>query len=292
MAKAKNAVSFRLDDMVAAGLADDFDGESVDVQFGPWNYGGKLDHDVLGVRCKYRPDDPDAQGVDKEGFVTAWLSTGAELDQFMPSKDGNEPVDASGDGEELFGHYIVPVGEKKALGNSSNFADYLRALKAAGWEGDYENDLGDVERIYGRWNRVAQRKRSGGNIRSKMDEKKGGEILVLTQLKDKPKAGKSAGKSAATGGSASSASSKKSAKQDESAESEEAPVETRLELLVRKVARANGGVAKVGKVTQAIVTEFSVAKEKSKALDLLTDEDFQKNDAWEYDDDKETFTLT
>ena len=57
MAKKRSEVaSMNPDNMAAAGLADDFDGEVTEVRLVPFNYDGNIDHHVLSARVTITPD--------------------------------------------------------------------------------------------------------------------------------------------------------------------------------------------------------------------------------------------
>ena len=93
---AAKVASMRPDEMVAGGLMDDFNGTITKARLVPWDYNGNLDHHILALALTIQPEEGDE-------FVQHY-STGAELDEFVPSMDGEEPVDLeNGEGEELEG---------------------------------------------------------------------------------------------------------------------------------------------------------------------------------------------
>ena len=54
---ALRAASIRPDMMVQAGLMDDFDGTIIKARYKPWDYDGKIDHDVLAVAVTLQPEE-------------------------------------------------------------------------------------------------------------------------------------------------------------------------------------------------------------------------------------------
>lgn len=192
--KAPTAVaSMNPDNMLAGGLKDDFDGEIVKARVVPWDYDGNIDHDILAVALTIQPDD------EKDPFVQHYSC--GELEHFMPSKDGESPVDTDGDGEALEGIYALRVGKKEQLNNNTNWAHFIGALIDAGFDkSKLVAAVTFAEGIYGHWNRIPQKKRSGIVVQAKQDEGKrarSNDILVLTELKEKPAGAKTA-KAAAT----------------------------------------------------------------------------------------------
>lgn len=178
--------SMNPDNMLAGGLMDDFDGEVIKARFVPWDYDGNIDHHVLAVALTIQPDDA------KEPF-TQHYSAG-ELEQFAPSMDGNAPVpldDETATDEQLEGVYALRVGKKEQLNNNTNWAHFVTALIDAQFP---KNQLGAtvtfMEGVYGHWNRIPQKKRSGivttpaaGAADTK---KRSSDILVITELKTRP----------------------------------------------------------------------------------------------------------
>lgn len=173
------------ENMVQGGLADDFDGVVVKARYAPWNYEGKLDHYILAVRLEIRPDG------EAEVF-NAWYSAG-DLEQYMPSNDGENPVNTEGFGtpgfnmEQVDGIYAIRVGKKEGLSNNSNWAQFMGgALEARLPKDRLSPDVRFMEGVHGHWNRIAQKKRAGlvkavapgaeANQRQK-------EILALTEFK-------------------------------------------------------------------------------------------------------------
>lgn len=184
--KAPSAVaSMNPDNMAQAGLMDDFDGMIEKVRLVPWDYNGNIDHHILAVAVTIRPDG-------EEPF-TQHYSAGAELDQFAPSMDGEESVDLdANDPESLEGVFALRVGSKEQLPNNSNWAHFIRALIDAGFDaGQLAADVRFAEGVYGHFNRIPQKKRSGIVVTppagGATEKKRNNDILVVTELKDAPK---------------------------------------------------------------------------------------------------------
>ncbi len=185
-----SAVSLNPDNMVSAGLMDDFDGRITKARFVPWDYNGNLDHHILAVAIGIQPDEGDE--------FTQHYSCG-ELEHFAPSVDGSTPVDLeNGEGEALEGPYAVPVGKRAALNNNTNFAQFMMALMDAGFDkSKLSPSLEFLEGVYGHFNRIPQKKRSGIVNAAEGDQarRRSNDILVVTELKAAP-----AGTTGKTGG--------------------------------------------------------------------------------------------
>lgn len=283
----RRAVSFQDDDLIAGGLANDFDGQLVSMRFGPWNYGGNIDHDVLAVRYKIKPVDPTIAGVEKDGYVYAYHSTGAELTDFMPSQDGIEPVDVNGNGEELFGPCLVPVGSKAGLASGSNFIAGMKAWKECGGP-KYTDDLSVFDGIFGHWTRVAQPNRASSGVKVERLDKKGrqksNDMLVIQAIKDAPKGAAGGGKSAGSSKSSAAAASADTNGADD------VEVSDKLRALIaREVAKADGESVGMSVISDVIVQKWK-GKERAVAVRLLDDEDFQGTvPGIKYDDDDEVW---
>jgi len=181
--------SMNPDNMLAGGLMDDFDGTIVKARLVPWDYNGNIDHDVLAVALTIQPDN------DNE-FVQHYSC--GELDNFMPSMDGETAVDPAGEGEALEGIYALKVGKKDQLNNNTNWAHFLKALIDAQFDvTKITAAVSFVEGVYGHFNRIPQKKRSGIVVNTTAKDGKtarANDILVVTELKDAPAATKTAKK--------------------------------------------------------------------------------------------------
>lgn len=183
MAKRKDppgVASMNPDNWVSGGLMSDFWGEAVKARFVIWDYEGKGNR-TLAVAVTIKPDEEDE-------FVQYYSS--GDPNAFKPSMDGKT--------ESEEGIYVIPQGEREALNSNTNWAHFTIAALDSGFpKGDLGAGCDWVEGVYGSWNRVPQRKRSGIVIEAGEDGRpRGNEILVITEIGEKP-AG--VGVSAATG---------------------------------------------------------------------------------------------
>lgn len=175
--------SMNPDNMVAAGLMDDFDGTVTKVRLIPWDYDGKIDHHVLAAQVTVKNDD---------GTETVEHLSAGDLELFAPSMDGENPVPLTKDGattEELEGVFALQVGKKEALANSTNWAQWIQAALQAGFPpSKLAADVRCFEGVYGHWNRIPQKKRSGlvRPAPAAGERAKSNDILVLTELKTPP----------------------------------------------------------------------------------------------------------
>lgn len=200
MAESSAVASLLPENMIQGGLADDFDGVITSATFAPWDYAGKLDHHVLAVHLVIKPDEGD------EGDVDAWYSAG-DLDSFMPSKDGSTPVDTSDFGQEgvpfekVEGFFALRVGKKEGLNNNTNFAQFVGAALEAGFPKEKVSaDIRFLVGTHAHFNRIQQKKRAGlVKAQPEGQQKRGGEVLVITEFKGFT-GGAGAGKSSTSGG--------------------------------------------------------------------------------------------
>jgi hypothetical protein len=253
------------DEMVTAGLPDDFDGEITQVRLVPWDYDGNVDHHVLAVRVTIQPEGED----EFEQHYSA-----GDLEYFVPSMDGETPVDLEeGEGEELEGVFALKVGRRDQLNNSTNWAHFIGAAIDAGFPVE---DLGAsvdcFEGVYGHFNRIPQKKRSGIVV-EEGGQARARTILVLTEMADKPKAAKPAAKAA-----------KKSAKKKAAASTEDLD-EKLEEVLIEALAEAEEGLPKA-KLPGLVIKAFSGAQ-KAKAVKRVSDVEFlESSESWEFDADE------
>lgn len=280
---AKNrAVSFNPDDLVQAGLADDFDGEITEVRYVPWDYDGHLDHHILAARVSILPDED--SGFDE---FTQHYSAG-DLQFFLPSVDGENPVDLEADDEDdMAGRFVVPVGRRESLANSSNWAAFVIAAVEAGFPKDQiSSDAGVFEGISGHFNRVPQQKRSGIQVDGEGDNRRR-EILVLTEVEE-VKAKKATKKKAKK--KASPKKSTKKADDDDAGEGDDL-AERLTGVVVEALAEAEDMTLSKAKLPSIVIKQFDGA-EKAKAVKLVSDAAFlESGEGWEYDADEGTLTL-
>lgn len=285
MAKQSKAVSFNPDDLVQAGLADDFDGEITEVRYVPWDYEGHLDHHILAARVTIVPDED--SGFDE---FTQHYSAG-DLQYFLPSVDGENPVDLEAeDEEEMAGRFVVPVGRRESLANSSNWAQFVIAAVEAGFDKDsITSDAATFEGTRGHFNRVAQQKRSGIQVEEGGDSKRR-EILVLTEVEATKvkKKGKAAPKKAAKP-KAKAKAKPKASKADDDGDDD---LDERLSgVVLEALAEADDMTLSKAKLPALVIKAFDGA-EKAAAVKRVSTPDFlESNDAWTFDADEGTLTI-
>ena len=163
------------DEMVAGGLADDFDGiERLDV--------GK-------------------EADDDERFIHQFWSAG-NMDHFRPSMDGKEPT--GGTGMEIGpGVYAIRVGQRTALNNNTNAAQLMRSLLDAQFPREkFSPDVRFMEGLKGHWNRLPPDKK-GGQFKDQTPEQRDKaskrDVLCLTRFDGFDKAGPTGSSSTASG---------------------------------------------------------------------------------------------
>lgn len=281
-----NAVSFNPETFVSAGLADDFDGEIVEVRYVPFDYDGKLDHHILAARVTIQPDEE--SGFDE---FTQHYSAG-DLAFFAPSKDGDDPVDLNNDeGEDLEGTFVVKVGRREALANSSNWGQFCIALMEAGLPGSAMlNDVSILEGLRAHWNRIPQAKRSGVGVAQPGERPK--EILVITEVLEIP--GQSAGKrkSASKGRGKAASKANGSTTTAAASVSDNGSLDDQLsELVVTALADSEGELPK-SKLASLAMQAFD-GKEKAQAIKRVTSQEFlAAGESWEFDADEGVLYLS
>lgn len=181
--KPSRAISWRADNLVSAGLADDFVGTITNPRFAPYNYQGKRDHYVLAFGLDIVPDED--SGFDP---FTQWYSCGDKsLEQFRPSKDGDEPLDVeSWDGSEatigdVSGPFVVPTGTKTQMNASSNHAHLMEVLLQL--LPDFDGvDASELDNKRFRFNRLPQKVRKGLiNAPQEGQQRRNNDILLPTE---------------------------------------------------------------------------------------------------------------
>ena len=178
--KTLRVASMNPDNFVSGGLMDDFDGVITKARFAPWDYDGKIDHHVLAVAVSITPDE-DAGAP----FVQHYSA--GDLNLFVPTMDGETPVDLdNGSGEELEGIYAMPIGKAENLRNSTNWAHFMEALVAAGFDTSrIAPSLEFLEGLNCHFNRVPQKKRSGIQVTTTQADgtaKRANDVLVITKI--------------------------------------------------------------------------------------------------------------
>jgi len=267
--------SMNPDNMVSAGLADDFDGQITEARVVPWDYDGKLDHDILAVRLTIEPDED-------SGFeeFTQHYSAG-DLEYFVPSMDGKSPVDLDADDKaDMEGVYAFPTGAREQLNNNSNWADFLFKLRDAEFPpDDMDADVRFVEGLAGHFNRVPQQKRSGIVRPSGDGDTRQKTILVVTEISEaKPKTRKKR-------------TSKKSSKSTtKSTPKVDSDLDDRIEEVILEALVEAEELPKA-KLPGLVIKVFAGA-EKAKAVKRAASVEYlNSREAWEFDEDEGVLTL-
>lgn len=288
--KKKMKVGLSYDEMAQGGLPDDFDGTITKAVFAPTNYDGKIDHYILAALITYKPDE--SFGMDE---FTQIYSVG-DLQFFAPSKDGEEPVDLeNGDGEELEGPYVVPTGDRQQLARSSNFGFYLQHLEAAGFTGLSETaSLDSLVGLYGHFNQMEMPKRSGIVVQEG-ENKRAKTLLVLTEVREAPKAAK--GKKAAPAAAKAKAKAKAAEEEAEEAaddEESEGGIEAQVgAVIVEALSEADDNTLPKSKLVSIIVKSFSDVKEKAEAVKIVASDKFLSNgEEYGFSYNKKTATVS
>lgn len=148
------------DEMIAGGLADDFDGIVREARYAPFDYMGSIEEPVLAVRLKIERLDVDKGADDDDRFIVQYWSAGS-LEHFRPSMDGKEPTSGTGMETEA-GVYALRVGQRTALHNNTNAAQLMRSLLDAQFPRDkFKPDVRFMEGAKGHWNRLPPDKKGG-----------------------------------------------------------------------------------------------------------------------------------
>lgn len=277
------------DNMLAGGLKSDFDGLITKVRVVPWDYNGNLDHHVLAVAVTIKPDD------EPEEF-TQHYSAG-DLENFAPSKDGENPVPLDkkdAEPEELEGVYALKVGKKDGLSNSSNWAQFITAALDAGFKREsLAAAVTCFEGVYGHFDRIPQKKRSG-LVRATPaagDKARNNDVLVITEIKEAP-----ATKGAAAAKTAAPKSPSASSKPAAASTSPAAPtgaggdLDAKLVEVVRGALKAAGDDGLHKSKLPAAALKSLAAADKGKGVKRIVDGEFLAgNEAvWVYDADSGT----
>ena len=282
-------ISFHTEDMASAGLPTDFDGVIVKAVYAPFNYpnrdGVGTVADVLSAKLTIRPDED--SGLDE---FTQYYSAG-DIESFAPSLDGEEPVDLDADDrDDMEGPFVVKVGSRDKMNNNSNFAKFVEAALAVGLDDDVarSGDLSQLEGVYGHWDRVPQPTRKGIIVRTEdknSDREK--TILVLTEIKEAPKAAAKAAK-----GKAAPAVVKKGKKEAEP-EPEGDDLDTRIETaIVEALGDAKGNTFAKGKLPGIMMKAFAGDPDKAKAIKRAGQTEFlDAATQFAFDPDDGTLTL-
>lgn len=307
-----NVASMRPDELGQAGLLDDFDGVVTEARLVPWNYPteakpeGSIDHHILAVRLTIQPDD-------KDDPVVQHYSAG-ELEHFAPSKDGVNPVDLDNNEDnspEVEGYVALRVGKKEKLADSSNWGHFLTMLGEAEFPlEEIVPDVRFIEGLYGHWNRIEQRKRSGvvgGNERTdQQGNKRARQILVVTEVKERREVSEdgevattaAAPKAAPAAKAAPKAATKATGKPAAAAAAENGAGDDVAVALAQKLLEAaqaeEGNTLQKAQLSKIAIKGFPGGKEKTAAMALLKSNEFmeglsESNLFWDGDEGTLTF---
>ena len=172
------------DEMVAGGLADDFDGIVREARYAPFDYMGNIEEPVLAIALKIERLDVCKGADDDERFIHQFWSAG-NMDHFRPSMDGKEPT--GGTGMEIGpGVYAIRVGQRTALNNNTNAAQLMRSLLDAQFPREkFSPDVRFMEGLKGHWNRLPPDKK-GGQFKDQTPEQRDKaskrDVLCLTRF--------------------------------------------------------------------------------------------------------------
>jgi hypothetical protein len=266
--------SMNPDNFVTGGLMDDFDGTIEKARFVPWDYDGKIDHEVLAVALTIKPDDADAP------FVQHYSA--GDMTGFAPSMDGENPVNLEGEGEEREGIYALRVGKQNELRSSTNWAHFLEALVAAGFDrSKMTPSLEFMEGLNCHFNRVPQKKRSGIQVTTREDGRaRANDVLVITKINE---AAAPAAKSAKAPAAAKSAPAKPAATDD--------GVEETLTGVILEALGENDGTLQKSKLVGIILKAISGA-DRARAIKLANDAKWlAAQDSWVFDAESGTLAL-
>lgn len=179
------------DEMVAGGLADDFDGIVREARYAPFDYNGSIDQDVLSIQLKIERLEDGLEGDEK--FITQNWSVG-DMKNFVPSLDGtNKVADQTiddGDGNIRTrtgeGYFALRVGARSALNNNTNGAQLMRSILDAQFPRDkFSPDIRFMEGIKGHWNRLPPDKKPGTFKNDTPEQKEKAskrDVLCLTRF--------------------------------------------------------------------------------------------------------------
>lgn len=274
--------SGNLDDFIQGGLIDDFNGTIVKARYKPWNYGGKAEQYVLGVALEIHPDEGEGEAFEQ-------TYSAGDLDQFVPSVDGRNPVDLTGDEvtEAQEGVYAFKVGKKAQLNNNTNWAHFLQALRDA----DPKKlvtpaaDVRFLEGVRAHFNRIPQKKRPGlvQPVAAEGEQRREKTILVITEV-----LGVGAEAPAKTAAPAPKKAAAPAAKAATPAAPATGDLDSRIRDIIAENITAEGTPA--SSLTQTIMKAFT-GPEKAKAVKRYNEAAFRTEESEKYLYDEETATF-
>lgn len=330
------------------GLEDNVSATIAEVRITKWNYDKDDKPFVLAARVKYEPDEEQeddaiirpAELEKNGGYIVQHYSAG-KLEHFAPAtEDGYCDLD-SDDPEDWDGIFAAPTEELlEKLGDrydeddestwprinmNTNWGFWVQKLVDCGFpEESAVPDVQCFEGLHVMLHRVPQPKRSGmADSATGGGQQRERQILVVTELLDKPKKGKAAAKGAAAAKGKVSAKSKRD--EDEDEEEDEAPTKKGKSLASKKASAKSNGSDLNATVEAAIVAalkkaplvevededgdtvevrqmqrtklhQFAIkavgSSDKKAALELMNDEEFyEQSEVLQFDPDEGTVTL-
>jgi hypothetical protein len=305
----RRVVSLLPDEMSkgGGGLEDRFIATVEEVRCTSWNYGKEGMDPIFAYRVKARPVEDDqvedavlpAERLESNGGLVVNHYSSGKLSDWLPSMDGEEPVDVEAEDEDdRLGVFAVPTealmekflragGDEEVgpqINRGTNWAFWVQHAIDAGFPKELIAEAqGDCRVFEGgtyRFDRVPGPKRSGVPMSATGDggsERKGdGKVLVITEIVELPNAAKKGAKKA-TGASskatsaapAKAAASAQTNGSNDVAEQVEAAI---IELLSDE--KLGGRIPRKKAVSEAI-KQLS-AKDKPKGLALISGKDYMK----------------
>jgi hypothetical protein len=267
MAGKIKVASMRPDDMVAAGLQDDFDGTITRARFVIWDY-NESDKVTFAAKLTF--------SIEGEEDFDQFYSAG-NLDHWVPSPDGKEIPDFDTDIDDLIGYegiFAAAVGTQTELNKDSNWAHFVDELDMLGFPPKaYTNSIDCFEGVSGHFNRLPQRERSFAGRDN--DDDRVFKILLPTKFNG-------------INNKKSGGSSKVSTKTSKPVSGDEGSLEDMVvEVILEALTEDPMPVKKLGPL---MLKNFK-GTQKASAVKISRDPDFLESELWLYDSEDETIAL-
>lgn len=256
------------DDMVAGGIADDFDGTIVGVDYVLYDFNGKFDKPELCGRLTVRRDGPEMEGAEEEDRMVVEHQLAAGSEYFVPSEDGVTQSEKGG--------FALRVGQATSLRNNTSWAQYLRSMIEAEakfrtiWKPDIRFMLG----TRAHFNRLPEEKKPG-EVKKVEAGKKKRDVLCVTKVHQLP--GTSAVVPNASGPKPSAAPSKPAAASS-TAPSGGGSIDEKLLALLDRVVAPGASMMKSA-LAGLVVKEAKGDKDVQKMVKRVGEVDFLSSDA-------------
>lgn len=253
MAKSQEAPSSMFastlpENMVAGGLADDFDGVIREAYYAPFDYNGTVEIPVLSVFLKIERLEEGLEDDDK--FVEQNQSAGS-MEHFKPS-DGKEVTET--------GPYAMRVGTRTELSKTSNWAQFLRSVIDAKFPKDkFTPSVAFLVGAKGHFNRLPPDKK-GGQFKDQKEGSKARDVLCMTRF-DGFEAGAAGKPPASAGGGTASASAVGS-------------IDEKLTTIVAALVKEGAPAIKKTALSGAVLKAMKGDKDVQKAVKRVTETDF------------------